>query len=83
MEFFHLIFLKKLIDEINDSGFDLFIPPAPTVCGDDGCGWVNFHGSWFIKAKATVKIPLGVKLTRTGMTGFDKLPCLSLLHHIF
>ena len=31
MEFFHLIFLKKLIDEINDSGFDLFVPETVTI----------------------------------------------------
>tara|TARA_Y100000389_G_C17391332_1_gene480051 strand:- start:579 stop:1217 length:639 start_codon:yes stop_codon:yes gene_type:complete len=58
-----------------DSGFDLFIPPAPPHKeSQEKMGWVNYRGSWYIKPKATVKIPLGIKLTRTGMIGFERMP---------
>ena len=50
-----------------DSGFDLFVPPAPEHKeSEKEKGWVNFNGSWFIKPHATVKIPLGIKLVKTS-----------------
>ena len=51
-----------------DSGFDLFIPPAPPHKeSQEKMGWVNYRGSWYIKPGVTLKIPLGIKLTKTGM----------------
>ena len=51
-----------------DSGFDLFIPPAPPHKeSQEAKGWVNYRGSWYIKPRTTVKVPLGIKLTKTGM----------------
>ena len=50
-----------------DSGFDLFIPPAPTHKESDSeKGWINLKGNWFIKPRTTVKIPLGIKLVRNS-----------------
>ena len=58
-----------------DSGFDLFIPPAPSHKeSQEEMGWVNNNGSWNIKPRTTVKIPLGIKLTRTGMMGLERMP---------
>ena len=62
-----------------DSGFDLFIPPAPPHKeSQEEMGWVNYRGSWYIKPRETVKIPLGIKLTKTGMLGFERMPQDSL-----
>ena len=53
------------IYSLADSGFDLFIPPAPPHKeSQQEKGWVNYRGSWYIKPRTTVKIPLGIKLVR-------------------
>ena len=54
-----------------DSGFDLFTPPPPLNVngGTDSEGnitWTkSWDGKWVISPRATVKIPLGIKLVRT------------------
>ena len=53
------------LDSLADSGFDLFVPPAsPHKESQQEKGWVNYRGSWYIKPRTTVKIPLGIKLVR-------------------
>ena len=56
---------SKDFNSLADSGFDLFIPPAPPHKeSQQEKGWVNYTGSWYIKPRTTVKIPLGIKLVR-------------------
>lgn len=71
---------NKMVDEdiLADSGFDIFIPPAPVHKeSNKQRGWVNANGNWFISPRTTVKIPLGVKIVRTS-TGLH--PDGSLMH---
>lgn len=61
---------NKMVDEdiLADSGFDIFIPPAPDHKeSNKEKGWVNSGGNWFIAPRTTVKIPLGVKIVRTSV----------------
>ncbi len=72
-------------DSLADSGFDLFVPLAPPHKeSQQEKGWVNYRGSWYIKPRTTVKIPLGIKLVRKQQdSGGRIIPRPTLPYYVY